>query len=468
MGTEERIVHGAQPDESCSLSAQDRKDTPMEWPWLRKHLILIQCSFLAVCPGFTSSILIPGTNAVAQELGISSQTATYLIAVHVLFLGLAPFFWITCMKAYGRRPILITSTLLSCFAALGGGFAKTYGGLMTARVFQSFGISAGFVLPGVIVVDIFSKEQRGRKNGIWAQMVSIGAPLGGVIGGPVVRYAGWRWALWLSAIMNAVQSIAFILTCPETSDLHRRSGNARFRVQHVLEPFLILQAPHIVFVAFAYGVTFAIVSVGLATIVPLALEDLYEFGAVAQGLFFLGPLVGALIGEQLAGPGSDWIMKRERRSSAAAAAAAGDAGGTAQRLERRLIVGLPGFLIAVSGILIFGLTLQYRTHWMGPCMGFAVANFGLQLVTTPSKTYCVDCLSSHSDSVLQLINTVRQILAFTVPFWSPNLVERLGYGLGYGIEAIILAVFSLGCVLVLCWGELWRNQLSIKKLEDTS
>lgn len=330
---------------------------------------------------------------------------------------------------------------------------------MTARVFQSFGISAGFVLPGVIVVDLFAAEQRGRKNGIWAQMVSIGAPLGGVIGGPVVRYAGWQWTLWLTAIMNAVQAVAFILTCPETSFQHRKYGNSKLRFRYVLEPFLILQAPHIVLVAFAYGVTFAIVSVGLATIVPIALEKIYGFGAVAQGLFFLGPLIGALIGEQLAGPGSDWMMRRERRK-----ASAGSEDERPQCLERRLIVGLPGFPIAVFGILIFGLTLQYRTHWMGPCMGFAIANFGLQLVTTPSKTYCVDSLTSHAGSVLQLINTVRQILAFTVPFWSPDLVDRLGYGLGYGIEAIILATFSLGCIGVLVWGGNWRRMRLVKGL----
>ena len=332
---------------------------------------------------------------------------------------------------------------------------------MTARIFQSFGISAGFVLPGVIVVDLFAAEQRGRKNGIWAQMVSIGAPLGGVIGGPVVRYAGWQWTLWLTAIMNAVQAVAFVLTCPETSFQHRKYGHSKLRFQYLLEPFLILQAPHIVFVAFAYGVTFAIVSVGLATIVPIALEKIYGFGAVAQGLFFFGPLIGALIGEQLAGPGSDWMMRRERRK-----AGIETENESPQRLERRLIVGLPGFPIAVFGILIFGLTLQYRTRWMGPCMGFAIANFGLQLVTTPSKTYCVDSLTSHAGSVLQLINTVRQILAFTVPFWSPDLTDRLGYGLGYGVEAIILATFSLGCIVVLVWGEDWRRTRLVKGFVD--
>ncbi|KAJ5928269.1 hypothetical protein N7466_007225 [Penicillium verhagenii] len=387
---------------------EPQEDSPMTWPWLRKHVILIQCSLFALCPGFTSAILIPGFNDVAQDLAIAPQTATYLVAVHVLFLGLGPFIWIVCMNAYGRRPTLITSMLLSCFAALGGGFAQTYGGLMTARVFQSIGISAGFVLPGVIVIDLFNAEQRGRKNGIWAQMVAIGPPLGGVIGGPVVRYAGWKWVMWLTAIMNAVQALCFIFTCPETSYSHWKQGRAPLRLRYVLEPFLILQAPHIFLVAFAYGVTFAIVSVGLSTVVPIVLEDVYGFGAVAQGLFFFGPLVGAIIGEQLAGPGSDWIMKRERQRAAVIV------GDSPVWVERRLIVGLPGPVMAVAGILIFGLTLQYRTHWIGPCIGYGVANFGLQLVTTPLKTYCVDCLPSHSGSVLQLVNVVRQILSFTV------------------------------------------------------
>jgi hypothetical protein len=66
--------------------------------------------------------------------------------------------------------------------------------------------------------------------------------------------------------------------------------------------------------------------------------------------------------------------------------------------------------------------------------------------------------------VLQFINTVRQIIAFTVPFWSPNLNARLGYGLGFGVEAIILAVFSLGCVLVLWKGFDWRKVVQVKGL----
>lgn len=116
----------------------------------------------------------------------------------------------------------------------GGGFAHGYGTLMTARIFQSIGISTGFVIPGIIVVDLFRTEERGSKNGVWAQMVSMGAPLGGLIGGPIVSYLGWQWVMWIISIICGAQLLAFILTCPETSYLHRQqSGFGAYRASEL-------------------------------------------------------------------------------------------------------------------------------------------------------------------------------------------------------------------------------------------
>lgn len=377
------------------------------------------------------------------------------------------------MSSYGRRPVLIVTMLLSCVAALGGGFANAYGTLMTARVFQSIGISSGFVVPGSVVVDLFSPQERGRKNGLWAQMVAIGAPFGGLIGGPVVYYIGWRWVMWLIAVANGAQTLAYILSCPETSHQHRQNTqlcayhssellrlprrlHGRLGPRSFVQPILLLQSPNVVLIAFAYGVTFAITSPGISVIVPLALEKFYNFGAIAQGLFFIGPLVGVLLGEQLAGPASDWFMNRERRLAA-----------TAHRLphlESRFVAAVAGYAAAPVGVIIFGVTLQNLDHWIAPCIGFALSNFGLQLVTTPLKTYCVDCYASHSGSVLQLINVIRQTISFTVPFWSPNLNNALGYGLGFGIEAIILVFFYLCSLLVFWKGHIWRESMSVKGL----
>ncbi|KAF3482812.1 uncharacterized protein GIQ15_02136 [Arthroderma uncinatum] len=470
-----KLGEEAQHSELSSDPEQTAQDLPINWSWLRKHLILLQCGFHAAGPGFTSAVLIPGVHEMAEQYDVSPQMATYLIGVHVLFLGVGPFLWNPLMSMYGRRPVLIASMLLSCLAALGGGFAKTYGTLMTARVFQSIGISSGFVVPGVIVVELFSPEERGSKNGIWTQMVAIGAPLGGIIGGPVVYYLGWQWTMWLIAIINGSQFLGFMLTCPETSYRHRQnSGFDTYRpselvclpkrlpnqlsIRTLIEPILLLQSPHLALIALAYGVTFAITSPGISVILPLALKELYGFGAIAQGLFFIGPLVGVLLGERLGGPGCDWAMNRERRRAATH--------NDRERLESRLFVGLPGYVMVIIGVVVFGVTLQNRTHWIAPCIGFAVSNFGLQLVTTPLKTYCVDCYPSHSPSVLQLINIIRQTVSFTVPFWSPNLNETVGYGLGFGVEALILVFFYLCSLLVLWKGAVWRQSVQVKGLND--
>ncbi|QKX55583.1 uncharacterized protein TRUGW13939_02677 [Talaromyces rugulosus] len=419
------------PIESVSGIEQPARDSPMEWSWLRKHTILVQAAFHAAGPGLTSSLLIPATEQLAEQT-ISVQPASGHI-------------WPP--TSFPREH----AAILCCRS--GGGFAHGYGTLMTARIFQSIGISTGFVIPGIIVVDLFRTEERGSKNGVWAQMVSMGAPLGGLIGGPIVSYLGWQWVMWIISIICGAQLLAFILTCPETSYLHRQqSGFGAYRASELFR--LQKRIPG------RLGcVTFAITSPGIATILPIALGKFYEFNSIAQGLFFLGPLVGILLAERLAGPGSDWAMGRERRQAANE--------GRQERPEFRLWVGLPGYAMSIVGVIIFGVTLQARVHWIAPCIGFGISNFGLQLVTTPLKTYCVDCYASHSGSVLQMINAVRQIISFTVPFWSPILNESLGYGSGFGIEAAILAAFYILSLLVLWRGASWRQSVRIRGLIKT-
>ena len=209
-------------------SSVDEEDTvptdhPMRWPWSLRHLILAQLALSAFSGGFTSAILIPATDPIAEALSVSVQTAVYVNIVHVLFLGIGPFIWAPLMKLYGKRPVLIGSFLLSCLSALGGGYANSYGGLVTARIFQSMGVSSGFVVPGAIVVELFPKEQRGRKNGVWASPILAGPAVGGIIGGPLAANCGWRWCLWLVAIMSGVQTLVYALTCPETSYAHRQN-----------------------------------------------------------------------------------------------------------------------------------------------------------------------------------------------------------------------------------------------------
>jgi MFS family permease len=251
--------------------------------------------------------------------------------------------------------------LLSAVANLGAGFAQTYGTLMTARVFQSIGISSGYVVGSAVVVDLFEPQERGAKTGVWTLMVTIGPSIGPLIGAFLTNSRGWRWSLWLCAIINGAELVLYVFTFRETASVEgletgslswipRAMPGRRLRLQQFWKPCLFVQSPAIVISAFAYGITFGFSLVGLTNIEPLAFGALYDFGTVQNGLVFLSVLVGAVIGEQVSGPLSDAIMKRYIKRC--------EQQDKVFRYEHRLIAAIPGYFLSPVGLIIYGVTLH--------------------------------------------------------------------------------------------------------------
>lgn len=451
----------------------DYSDHPTKWPRLYRNFILAQVAFSAFICSFTTAIMVPAIGTIAKELHIPTQRVIDAFAVHILFLGLGPFFWMPLAKICGSRPVMIISTLVVCLASVGGGYVQDQGQLIAVRLFQGIGNSAGLVIPGAVVVDLFSPEERGVKNGLWTCQIVTGGAVASVVAGPLVQYCGWRWAFWLPAIITGVQTLVFLFSYFETSHVLRQHMSRGQRTARelwslpspikdltiwrvVCEPLLFLQAPHIVLITLAYSVAFAFCLPGIASALALTFGAKYGFGALDQGLVVLSNLVGAVIGEVVGGPGGDWIMRRERRLA------------REQRreevLERRLLLTLPGYILAVVGVVMYGVTIQAHAHWIVPCIAWTLASLGLQIITTPMNTYCVDCYPGFAGSVLQLVNAGRQVVAFTVPYFGPKLNQRVGYGVGMGLEATIMGVFFLISLIVLWKGPALRETTKVRRM----
>ena len=204
-----------------------------------------------------------------------------------------------------------------------------------------------------------------------------------------------------------------------------------------------MQSPVIVLCALSYAASFALASVGTVTFVPVAFGDRYGFDSVQDGLTYISILVGVLLGEQAAGRVSDRIVR-------------------GKNMEHRLTAALPGFVLVPAGLVLFGVGL--KSHWIVPCIGMALANGALQIVTTVLTTYCIDTHSSHAGQVAQFINLLRQAGGFCVPFWNPVLIREVGYGLGFGIDAIIVATFCALTGVVYWRGEMLRQRWPVKGL----
>jgi len=273
------------------------------------------------------------------------------------------------------------------------------------------------------------------------------------------------------AIINAVQFTLYFFLSPET--LYDRShissstpiptSNSkslavnfrsltpeRLSFREFLTPFKLFAYPTIIIPTIAYSVTFAFSSVLMTVEIPQLFEPKFGFNAQQLGLQFLGMIIGSIIGEQLAGYGSDAWMRYGRKS-----------GKTDP--EFRIWLSYIGFITSIIGIVVFCVQTDAAAQgrWnVTPIVGIAIAGFGVQIVGTVVTTYCVDIHHSQAASIGVFINLVRSTWGFIGPFWFPDMFTNLGLRASAGLMAALLLVFGIcGMLFTQIFGRKLRGSL---------
>ncbi|KIW90026.1 uncharacterized protein Z519_09456 [Cladophialophora bantiana CBS 173.52] len=447
------------------------RDDPLNWPSWLKWLVLIQASFLAMLGPFNSAVVNPALVPLAKLFHIPVSQAPYQTTSVIISVGISPLFWTPLANVYGRRPVYLVSTVIGIVATVGSGVAKTWHTLIIARVFSGVGVGAAMALGAATVNDMFFLHERGMKMGVFTVFLTNGAHVAPVIGGYLVQTAGVRWAYYFPAIVNAVTLVIMIFAMPET--LFSRSEKVlaeheertymqmlfsfrrnalrdrRVHLRDFVRPFEMMYYPSVTLTCLYYIVSFAFSSILPAVTVAILFTKIYHFKTGAIGLMLGLPLlVGSALGEFLSGPFSDWFMYRYAKKH-----------GGERKPEARLPASLGSLLLCPTGIIIYGVCLYHKTHWMGPVMGMAIASFGLQLVTTVSYAYCSDCYKPQSGEISSLYNFWRQTFAFPLGFYALPFANEITIQWAWVTLALLTAVTSMGIVVLMFKGEEWRKRL---------
>lgn len=113
-----------------------------------------------------------------------------------------------------------------------------------------------------------------------------------------------------------------------------------------------------------------------------------------------------------------------------------------------------------AGLLIFGFTMQYKSHWVGPLAGMFIGIFGVQVVATVCYTYSIDSYRVEGSEVSQLINLFRQGFSCTVAFYAVKLCDSIGYQFAFLLFALVGSVLVFMPMLWLMWrGGVIRERL---------
>ncbi|GAA6040073.1 hypothetical protein JCM8097_004768 [Rhodosporidiobolus ruineniae] len=462
------------------LPSDDPQD-PLNWASWRKHLVLIQVAFAAMMGPFSAAATIPSFESFVEDFNVSITQASYSVSIVIIFLGVFPLIWAPVANRIGRRPVLLASFLISSMMHVAGGYTNSYGAMMTTRVFQGIFLSPAQSLGGNMASEMFFLHEKGAKMGIWTLFTSLGPPVAPFIMGFVQYHTGiWRWTFFVLAIINAVQFLLYLFLGPETLfDRVDRSDPATVQVMQehptawwrpyftfkrwgsapwsqvpieIVRPLGMFAKMNVFLPTLSYGLLFSYTNVLMTVEIPALLSRKAGLNAQQTGLNFLGAIIGACLGEIIAGRVSDlYMMWRTRK-----------AGGERDSVWR-LPFALPGYLLGAVGVIIFGVQLQnmQEGHWnVTPIVGVAIAVFSLQLVTTTTYAFAVESQPPHlAGRVPPFISFLRQLQAFVAPFYLSLPFEEWGNAKAAGLYAGLAGgIGIITTVLCMVYGRKWRNR----------
>lgn len=110
---------------------------------------------------YITTTTVPSFPEIQTQFDISYSQVNWTVAIPALGLSVGPLFWSSLSDIYGRRVIFILGTIIALVSTVGAAVADTYGGYMTARFFQGFGVSPGSTVGMAVGKPPLSRNQAG-------------------------------------------------------------------------------------------------------------------------------------------------------------------------------------------------------------------------------------------------------------------------------------------------------------------
>lgn len=264
--------------------------------------------------------------------------------------------------------------------------------------------------------------------GIYTLSVTNGPHISPIVGGYIAKNLGWRWCLWIPAILQGGLWVLVIFTLPETlysrknaSTLVRRTYMEKLfffgkvldrpiRLHDFGTPFRMIRywavtLPCIYFMtANTYGsALFAVTGAKIAA-------SVYKFDVAQTGLFIGVPLtIGCMIGEATTGWISDIIINSYAKRH-----------NGYRKPEARLFL-IPLCTLLCIGTATYGFCIDHHKRWIESAVCMGVSGLGCQVGATVVYTYCTDSYKPQSGEIGAVINLFKS--SMSIPQLEPLLLS---------------------------------------------
>lgn len=179
-------------------------------------MILLLIVIVIPLTGAGIDIYVPSLPAIMQHFATDQDTVQTSVSIYLLCYGLGQLILGTLSDCFGRRIILLPTTIILAFASLLSVFAPTIEVFLLSRAIQGLMVAGPGVVMKAVMCDCFRGRALSKASNYLTMAWAAGPILSPLLGGYLQEYVGWQANFYF--LFGYAAAIFLLLWCylPET------------------------------------------------------------------------------------------------------------------------------------------------------------------------------------------------------------------------------------------------------------
>ncbi len=182
---------------------------------LGKTGTLIFLVVISAFPPLTTDLYLPALPRMVEVFNTNETMVNLTLIVYFVIYAFGLLFWGPLSDKFGRKPILLTGTVIYTAASLLCATASSVEFLIGARIIQALGGSAVTVVATAIVKDLYDGREREKVMATIMSLVIIAPMVAPILGAFLLKIATWPMIFVALAVFGTI-SIILALCYEET------------------------------------------------------------------------------------------------------------------------------------------------------------------------------------------------------------------------------------------------------------
>jgi DHA1 family bicyclomycin/chloramphenicol resistance-like MFS transporter len=182
---------------------------------------------LSTLLGFASistDLYLPAMPSMGASLGATQGQLELTISGYLLGFAFGQLFWGPVSDRFGRKVPLLLGIAIFVLGAAGCALSMDAVQLITCRIIQALGASAGVVLGRAMVRDLFHKDEAARMLSTLMLIMGIAPMLGPSVGAQILVFSSWPYIFWTLVAIGTVTFLGVGRTAESLPKSARSAG----------------------------------------------------------------------------------------------------------------------------------------------------------------------------------------------------------------------------------------------------